>query len=136
MDMASKKDSKTLIFVGLPIVLIFLVVGGYALFGSGDQAGTALPLSSQTSAAADDEFDQSDSPSREAGRRSSASSRGRLEGTASATLDDEGDEQLPTTAKKRSKRKKKRSRRKAQSEDEEEEATRKTGKALPPARPF
>lgn len=134
--MASKKDSKTLIFVGLPIVLIILVVGGYAVFGSGDQPATALPRSSQTDTAADDELDQSDSPRREAGRTSSGSSRRRIEGTTSATLDDEReeDEQLPTA--KKNKRKKKRSRRKTQSEDEEEEKTRKTGKALPPARPF
>lgn len=134
--MASKKDSKTLIFVGLPIVLVVLGVGGYALFGSGDQPPTARPRSSQTATAADDEFDQSDSPRREAGRTTSGSSRGRIEGTASATLnEEEEDEQLPT-AKKRNKRKKKRSRREAQSEDEEEEETKKTGKALPPARPF
>ena len=136
MVMASKKDSKTLIFVGLPLVLIVLVVGGYALFGSGDQPDTALPRTSQIATPADDEFDQSDSPSREAGRTSSGSSRTRLKGTASATLDDEGEEDEQLSTAKKSKRKKKRSRRKTRSEDEEEEAGRKSGKALPPARPF
>ena len=136
MIMASKKDSKTLIFVGLPIVLIILVVGGYAVFGFGDQPPTAQPQSSQTAEAPADEFVQSDSPRRETGRATSGSSRKRVEGTTSATLDDEkeGDEQLPTA--KKNKRKKKRSRRKIESEDEEEEKTRKSGKALPPARPF
>ena len=83
--MASKKDSKRLIFVGLPIVLIVLGVGGYALFGSGDQSGTPLPRSSQTAAAADDELDQSDSPRREAGQTSSGSAGRRLEGSASTS---------------------------------------------------